>query len=424
MASALTMGAALAADQTWTVSGTIQVEESTTTGSTQIRPLKGVEVEVLGANVGRIYGSWGTVHTDSSGKFTLKNVKNKDKRHFKVKVRLQDKEKMLAVNTAFLSNPFASEWNDVFETSSTTDGPSVSVGTKTFKVSAGGELGGDRARRAMIYYVAKSAMDSLKNQGGGLEYTHSIQFAYPAKLISSSYANGVTWTAYIMGTDKGDHANAPSVLHEMMHLWNYQHNHGTSNWLDAVWGDQNTHSFQEEANIAFHEGFAEWASNEWQSELWASSRVLPANRKSLSDNKLINLKTLERNDDGVMHGLHLLTTSNIFGWSFGTRTTAPSGAKDTGGHGSFSSAAETDRNRYAESPRIGFFDVLKVFLPHSSKGFPNSWEVGDKNNGLVAFFDRASAILGSSNGFSSGNKQMYLDLLSTEKTKEPKDYLK
>ena len=54
--------------------------------------------------------------------------------------------------------------------------------------------------------------------------------------------------------------NLVTLVHEVMHLWNYQHNAGVSNWLGAVWGDSDTAGHQEQPNIAFHEGFAEYAA--------------------------------------------------------------------------------------------------------------------------------------------------------------------
>jgi hypothetical protein len=276
-------------------------------------------------------------------------------------------------------------------------------------------LGGDNARRAAIYYYAKTAMDNLASKGGGLQFTDPINFAYPAKVISSSYANGATRTAYIKGGD----ADVSTVLHELMHLWNYQHNHGTTNWLSAVWGDQSTHSFQEEPNVAFHEGFAEWAKNELMTVLWGKNKVKPANRKSLNDKKLTSLKTLERNDKGVMQGLHLLTTPNIHGWTFGTKSTEPPGAGSTDSGWKFRSAVQTSNRAFSQSPRVDFYDVLRVFLPHASKGYSKMWEVGSKSRGLTAFFERASDILGDAQGLGSANKQLLLDLLNTDKTREP-----
>lgn len=399
----------------WTVTGVIQVEEKTSTGNTVFRPLKGVSVRVSGANVGRAYAIWGTVHTDENGRFTLKEKKNNDDRHIKVQVRLRDSSNKLDVNRAVLDNPFDNEWSKVYETGDKVDGPSVNVGTRVFRVSAGGELGGDYARRAAIYYYAKSAMDHLAAKGGGIQFTDPVNFAYPAKVISSSYANGATRTAYIKATD----ADADTVLHELMHLWNYQHNSGTTNWLDAVWGDQSTHSFQEEPNVAFHEGFAEWAKNELCAALWSWRKVKPANRKSLNDKKLTSLSVLERYDKGVMHALHLLTTPNIHGWTFGTKSKEPAGAGATGGGWDFRSAVQTSNRISSESPRVDFYDVLRVFLAHPSKGHAKMWEVGSKSRGLVAFYSRATDILGASQGLTDANKQLLLDLLNVDKTREP-----
>ena len=60
-----------------------------------------------------------------------------------------------------------------------------------------------------------------------------------------------------------------------MHLWNYDHNHGTINWLGAVCSlrgehpiDLTTHNTQENPNVAFAEGCSEWASNALLNAVW------------------------------------------------------------------------------------------------------------------------------------------------------------
>src|SRR5262249_1282519 len=159
----------------------------------------------------------------------------------------------------------------------------------------------------------KTSMDALKSRGGGIQFTNSINVAYPANVISgTSYANGVTRTAYIHRNSKTDQGNVDTVLHEVMHLWNYQHNTGTSNWIQAAMSGNSTHEFQEKAAIGFHEGFAEWGKNALMSELFGRKAVLPANRFSLAANGLNTVETLERNDNGVTHGLHLLITPQVW----------------------------------------------------------------------------------------------------------------
>jgi hypothetical protein len=54
-------------DQTWEIKGKIQFFDTMTRddGKNLNKPLAGVTVEIHGANVGRIYDSWGKVFTDS-----------------------------------------------------------------------------------------------------------------------------------------------------------------------------------------------------------------------------------------------------------------------------------------------------------------------------------------------------------------------
>ena len=437
---------AQAADQTWTISGTVMVEDKSTTRTMATHPIPGATVEIHGADIGRIYSSWGTVFTDDSGKFTLRVQKNKNKRHFKVRVRFQDRTKMLSVNTPLLENPLASEQYTIFETSNTTDGPTVNVGTRTFRESgANGELTKrDNARRAAIYYMCKKSMDHLASLGPGLGFTKSINVAYPAKVVSGiSYANGVTRVAYIHGTDKSDdyeRRGSDVVLHELMHLWNYQHNDGISNWVAAVCRGGTTHDFQEKPAIAFHEGFAEWAKDMLLTDIWRLPKIRPATRQSLAVHDLNDVATLEGNDLGVVYGLHLLASQNVGRYLFGTSTKAPSYTFPPGGgaaSGQTMTAQPTGQGSSDDnwkgvvgqipaapntiaSPNLTFRDVLTVFLANPGAGWPKQWQVGNSSFGLQEFYRRAEDILP---GFFPNQKSMFLELLDSRLTKEPKDYV-
>lgn len=412
------------ADQTWEITGKIQFFDTMTRddGKNLNKPLAGVTVEVHGANVGRVYDSWGKVYTDADGNFSLRKVKNKNKRHFKVRVRFEDKEKMLSVNTPLLGGGLASDWYEVYETTDKKDGPKVNIGTKTFSSSANGDLGdADNIKRAHMFYWVKSAMDALKQRGGGIQFTNPINVAYPANVISGqSYANGVTRTAYIHRNAKSDHGNADTVLHEVMHLWNYQHNTGTSNWIQAAMSGKDTHEFQEKAAIAFHEGFAEWAKDALMNDLFGRQAVLPANRGSLAKNGLNTFETLERNDEGVTHALHLLITQQIWAYKFGTSAKEIS-TVDTGGHGPFTAAAKgTQPPNMPATPNVTLYDVLRVFLAGQHSSWPTAWQVGTMDNGLNVFFKRASDILPN---LSSSQRAMMVEMLSAGQTKEPRDFL-
>lgn len=411
-------------DQTWEVKGKIQFFDTMTRddGKNMNKPLAGATVEIHGANVGRLYDSWGKVFTDSEGNFSLKTEKSGSKRHFKVLVRFEDKEKMLSVNTPLLGGGLASDWYQVFETVNTTDGPKVDIGTKTFSSGATDDLSkSDNIKRAHMFYWVKRTMDALKSRGGGIQFNSPINVAYPANVVSGqSYANGVTRTVYIHRNSKTDHGNVDTVLHEAMHLWNYQHNTGTSNWIQAVMSGKSTHEFQEKAAIAFHEGFAEWAKDALMSELFGRKAVLPANRYSLATNGLNTFETLERNDDGVTHALHLLITQPVWAYKFGTSAKEISNV-ETGGHGTFTAATQsTQPPNMPATPNVTMFDVLKVFLAGQHSKWPTAWQVGTMDNGLNVFFKRASDILPN---LSHEQRAMLIEMLTAGQTKEPKDFL-
>ena len=92
-----------------------------------------------------------------------------------------------------------------------------------------------------------------------------IAAIYPAHVITgTSYANGLTRMIYLHQGQPDDDWQPDTVLHEFMHLWNYDHNHGTINWLGAVCSlrgehpiDLTTHNTQENPNVAFAEGCSE-----------------------------------------------------------------------------------------------------------------------------------------------------------------------
>lgn len=282
--------------------------------------------------------SWGEVATDSQGFFRLRVEASKARRDFRVLVRFKDKreDEMLAVNTP-----------------------------------------------------------------PGLGFTNSIAVVYPARVVSgSSYANGATRTAYIHNTAARDQWSVDTIVHEVMHLWNYQQT-GVSNWLAAVCFDGNTHGFQEQPAIAFHEGFAEWAKNELMTRLWGRPRVRPTSRFGLAQRDLNDVDTLERSDFGVLAGLHLLTTPDIHGHIFGTSASAPDGRPTATATG----PADLSGLSCPASPEIDLFDVLRVFLPHPAQGWPTYWQVGQKEFGLVEFYRRASDILPP---FDNATKALYL----------------
>ena len=134
-------------------------------------------------------------------------------------------------------------------------------------------------------------------------------------------------------------------------MWNYDHNTGTINWLGAVCSfrghhpvDLSTHSFQENRNVAFAEGFSEWASNALLAELWGNRLNRPYNRRTVAEAlRLTTLEMVERSDfavDGVLRLLHTGDPNGWWGALFGTRDTYPDHRLDDDGDGTIDHADE------------------------------------------------------------------------------------
>lgn len=419
------------AQVTWEIKGRVRVEvdEATELRDSQgnIERLKvtgdlgNMEIEVEGSLLPTGgFARWGTTTTKEDGTFSLKVEKSQAARNIRVKVRFRNTK--LEVTPGLLADPLgwlSPGWNTIYESPSKRDGPGVNIGTRTFSKGAEGDLGKrNHYRQAVAWYLCETIMDRLVKKDPWFAYKKKITVVCPANVVSGvPYANGVTRAVYIHSTDKNDKWWGPdTVIHEIMHLWNYDHNYGTSNWLQAIC-DGSTHSFQEKPAIAFHEGFAEYAKDDMLHQIWGLSKVQPLDRKSLRNGNRQDLPTLqhvEGSDDGVTNALHLLTTPNIYGRYFGTRTSPTPSDPYAGQLGALQTAALS----CPRSPDITLWDVLKVFKAAPQKGWKTAWQVGTASYGLLRFFERAEDIL---DGLDEDTKSMYLSLLDAGATTEPQD---
>jgi hypothetical protein len=395
----------------------MMVEEREVSGVLSSRPLAGVEVEVSASNFG-IYDSWGTVRTNADGYFTLRKEKDGSKRKIKVKVRFADGD--LEVNAGLLANPgdFISPAIEVFEHRHEVEGPTIDVGTRCFKSGANGELGEiDHIRRAIAWYVCKKLITTLKEKDSYFAFNDKIKVIYPAKVASGiPYANGITRCAYI----QSGWWDIQTVLHEVMHLWNYDHNHGTANWFGAVFCpvDLNTHGQAERRPIAFHEGFAEFASWELLYELWGpkvqsgSTRVkkLPYSRYALvNELHLDTIDEVEQNDKGVHSALSLLAAESLYTLKLGTKNSRTDNDPEPD---------EVDITGHAcpVSPGVTIWDVLKVFQANASKGLTTEWQVGNNDYGVRKFIERAETVLSK---LDDATKDLMLSLIDPSSTVQP-----
>lgn len=418
------------ADINWTISGRLRVkmaEDKLMAGSTVFAvtgDLQNAEVEVEGSSLeSGGFASWGTTRTDDTGQFTLSVSKPNAPRRIRVRVRFRDDDLKVTAPAP------GSDWTDLFTSPTKVAPPRVDIGTCTFK-RTNDVHADDHYKRAATWYLCKTVINALVARDPAFAFKDRVTIVYPAKAINGSYANGLTRSVYINFVDSnnrepdfGDQWDVPTVLHEFMHIWNYDHNHGASNWLGAVtWdADGSTHSFQEKPVIAFHEGFAEYAKDELLHHIWGFDKPALRSRQGLNGFKRVagdrmpgrvprpldTIDMVECNEDGVRQALHLLTTPDIYSRTFGTEDSVPP-----------SNDARTVSPTPSFCPRppdIDFWDVLAVFKPNADAGWPTAWEA-KQSSGLRRFYDRAADILP---GFDQATKELYLELLDRKSTVEP-----
>jgi hypothetical protein len=202
------------------------------------------------------------------------------------------------------------------------------------------------------------------------------------------------------------------------HLWNYDHNYGTANWFGAVFcpPDLNTHGQAERRPIAFHEGFAKFASRELLRELWGDgpdslwTKDLPYTRYALVHRLgLHTADEVEENDEGVFRALCLLTGRAIYARKFGNKNTRLSSDP-------YPDKVDISGLDCPENPRLTVWDVLKVFQANPAAGWPTEWQVGNNDYGVRRFFERAADVLDK---LDEGTKNLMLSLIDPNSTAEP-----
>ena len=411
-------GGTSAPDKVWTISGRLRVRESEIDGEPHDRPLKGIEVKVSARDTTIApWTSWGTVRTDADGDFTLHEANNGKSRFLRVRARLVGGD--LEVNDSKLDDLASFDlldenWRTVWESNGQARGPRRIDRHSRLRCRQPFDLGDPTLRRqALIWYVLRTAIDRLEDEDPWFAMNGKIAAIYPAHVVSDllgpsqSYANGLTRMIYLNQGQPDTHWHPDVVLHEFMHLWNYDHNTGTTNWVGALCSgrgnlqaDLSTHGYQENPNVAFHEGFAYWASNALLHELWGLRLNKPFNRREIAANQgLTTLEMVEQSDQGVESALRLLRCDERQGWwshLFGTSETYPDNQPDDNANGVPDYPDEVgvkkrlDGRQVPSSPNsLSLWDILRTFRATPADGWSTDWQVGNVDYGVVRFIDRA-----------------------------------
>jgi hypothetical protein len=255
---------------TYRIGGTLEVDHKKKYKNflgTKRSPLEGVKVRVQVRRLVAGGGVWATLGTDRTGgrgNFDVSDTKTDcSKREFKVQVRFQNPDLEIRHKTAV-------SWFTVYRTKS-----SVGSGVdkdKTLTFSSSGSLNlGDRKPwyHAEIWALYKAAINHMASYGSRLGFQNQVVVEYPHDHVAEngvSYADPIRHFIFLVknpkaGPDGHDGGANPDVaLHELMHIWAYQHSRHEDGVADYLANHRTTHGIVEETYVAFHEGFAEWAS--------------------------------------------------------------------------------------------------------------------------------------------------------------------
>ncbi|MFT7624070.1 MAG: hypothetical protein ACI9WU_003256 [Myxococcota bacterium] len=407
------MAGTAAAACTYTVRGTVQVDHALDTINTQwgTSALANIQVKLYAKKkvwgIWATWGSWGTTTTDANGQFSITKSKSCDARRFKVKVKFDSDELEIRHETS-TSSATKVTWYTILKETSGNHGSAA--GTKdlgTFSFESGGdEALGDAEPRdhADIWVLYQAAIAELASFGSDFEFTRQVKIKYPhdgivGDSIEASYANPFTQVIYIISNTETDALTTNTLLHELMHIWAYQHSTGESGLVLELLMDGSTHDAQEEPFVAFHEGFASYGNDMLQECLFGDDEPKPFARPALADD-FADLDEVTRRDDGVESALHLLTLENVHRYNFDTTSSDTVTQKTLTMVGT------------CEDPTMTFKDVLSVFNADSGAGHSSSLD--DSEMDIESFFERAADIV---DGFDHAD--LYLDLTDPTGTENP-----
>jgi hypothetical protein len=406
----------------WAISACVQVEDRITqNGSTLNRPVAGITVRPTAATIFDLgfFGRWNAVTTDANGCFqtsrTICGPGAELPRAIKLDVSLRN-------NTLSVSNPLAFEsivdggFFRVFD-----DGfwpnrwpGSHNMGTMRFRPGNGGALGSQiRQRQALTWTTSRLVQAATLARDPWMRFQDPYVIHYPM-LFMTGLALPPIWpnpTVILIGDGSFDELT--TLVHETGHAWHYMHNSGIMpNIITSLINGWSTHNCQEDINIGFMEGFAEFFARQIMCEELFDATLCggvypdgarfnndPSSRRGLLDEGDCNAEQgsglttpnrVVRNDDGVTHALQLLVADNFYQRNFQT----------------FASTA-TQPNPLPALPaacqwypfnNLSFWDVLRTFRANPALGLNTNFSIANPN-GIEEFYDRFRLVNNLPTGF-------------------------
>ena len=452
----------------WTVRGRVFVEhlfQELTDTYGAVSPLAGFRLRIQARErVAGVWGSWKKwddviINEGEGGAFQVSKIKTRHNRRFRVQVQFERADlvifganrtllrqisrtlRMRALRSLgselvldqllqhFTRIPYQADWHTIYvdRTGRGQAAGVVDLGDLTFAASAPNALGDRIAhRQAELWFLYSRVMAHYESLGRAYRFKKKVAVKYPhnnpllGDRIEASYANPENHTIYIVENSVwDDYARIDYVLHEIMHIWAYQHSRREKGmaWQLLIHGD--THGLQNRTWVAFHEGFAEWAYHQVYRGLFGRNPTvgaagttdilpLPFKRSHLTSNYgLSSLEQVDRHEWGWVSFLNLLTTPNLVNYTF----------NGNGRHVARTRAAPA-RRMVCDEPALAFANVLQLFLSDRRSGAARQLKRSEMN--LAGILNRAVAVYPQ---FDNTARTAVLSLLDPADTTMPRDLL-
>lgn len=425
--------------------------------------LHGITVKISAKEKGiGIWNEWGEVKTGPEGKFSLTMEKDATQRAFKIEFKF-DNPDLLEIRHEESTDPLQKKvkWYTAYNKDEWHSAGTLDVGDLIFRDGGHEDMGSWEPRRhAEIWVVARSVIDYVNGLGSKYEFTSQLKIKYPntSGPATSSYANPANKVVYIYRMDglpkdgvirDSDHFfDIPTIIHEIMHIWAYQHSKGEMELAEALFEHQATHGFEPALSeswwtdflesvlgrgkltweaVAWQEGFAEYAADKLLEELYNYPKVLPYNRPQLLEGVGIpgcpgsdvidNLNKIQNHDAGWWQVFHILSFPGIGAIELTRSPSQTNDAKEL--------CNSTRTNLYAyyaygahqtggcAAPDITFKDILEVCLASPSDGYDS--DIGKDDMTIENYLTRAKKIL----HLSSTDKEIFKDLCDPVGSMQP-----
>lgn len=368
-------------------------------------PLAGIELRAFGckqpdSGEAPIWKKWAEGRTDDDGRYTLEASRAEGYRYrIRIEARFHGDDLRVWGEAGEKR-----DWMLLHEDSDYTREEDRDIPPTNFSPFSDDPTLGDTDNivRGIFWFAGRRLVRLLAGRNQFLAFTGRVNVKWPAHPITgTSYAAKITKREAHVSHNVVDSEKIITLFHEMMHIWNYDHNDGMTKWWKAFTGprwriDGATDGDQEWPNIAFHEAFAEFAAEQFMTLLFGTTRQRPYRRPWLNrtffkaSRPQSGLAQAERNYFAVQSALNGLTHPDFMTFHFGVAGDGSSTSQST------VSAAEDvvsipGRLR-PQPPGYSIFNILRAFQKQPDAGYQTDWFAGNKYSGIRDFLVRLQKV--------------------------------